>query len=147
MNRNSASVECVNNVMTSAATRPNVSARGLDTVLIVDEQVLVRSLLAEYLRGCGYRVLEARNVDEAVVALQRPLEPIHIVFTNAEHGFALSHWIRKRRPEIRIIISGTIERAAQAAAELCDNGPQAARPYDPQLLVQQIKSDVAKGEG
>jgi DNA-binding NtrC family response regulator len=146
MNRNSASVENVDNVMTGAETRPNVSARGSDTVLIVDEQVLVRTPVAEYLRGCGYRVLEARNADEALVALQRPLEPIHIVFSNAEHGFALSHWIRTHRPEIRIIISGTIERAAQAAAELCDKGPLAARPFDPQLLVQQIKSDIAKGE-
>jgi DNA-binding NtrC family response regulator len=134
-------------VMTSAETRPNVSARGSDTVLIVDEQVLVRTPVAEYLRGCGYRVLEARNADEAFVALQRPLEQIHIVFSNAEHGFALSHWIRTHRPEIRIIISGTIERAAQAAAELCDSGPIAKRPYDPQSLVQQIKSDMAKGEG
>jgi DNA-binding NtrC family response regulator len=147
MNRNSASVEHVNTVMTSAETRTNVSAGGSDAVLIVDEQVLVRTPLAEYLRRCGYRVLEARNADEALVALQRPLEQIHIVFSNAEHGFALSHWIRTHRPEIRIIINGTIERAAQAAAELCDAGPQAARPYDPQLLVQQIKSDVAKGEG
>jgi CheY-like chemotaxis protein len=147
MNRNSASVEHVNNVMTNAETRANVSARGRDTLLIVDGQVLVRTPVAEYLRGCGYRVLEARNADEALMVLQRPSEPIHIVFSNAEHGFTLSHWIRTRRLEIRIIICGTIERAAQAAAELCDAGPHAARPYDPQLLVQQIKSDIAKGEG
>lgn len=147
MNRNSASVERVNNVMTNAKTRPKVSAGGSDTVLIVDEQVLVRTPLAEYLRGCGYRVLEARSADEALAALQHSLEPIHIVFSNAAHGFALSRWIRMRRPGIKIIISGTVERAAQAAAELCDGGPHAARPYDPQLLVQQIKSDIAKGEG
>lgn len=132
--------------MNSAAIRPDVSGRESNTVLVLEKEVLVRASLAEYLRSCGYRVLEARNTAEALTILQESAEPVRVVLSGAENGFRLSGWLKANRPKIRIILAATAERAAHAAADLCDAGPRGKRPYDPQLLVQQIKASLAKRE-
>jgi len=108
--------------------------------------VLVRTQVAEYLRSCGFRVLETRNSDEALIVLQRSSETIRVVLSDAEQGFALSRWLRAHSPQIRIVLTGTFERAAQAAAELCESGPMAKRPYDPQILIQDIKASLARAQ-
>ena len=40
------------------------------TVLIVEDEVLTRIVLAQHLRDCGYRVLEAGNAAEAITVLE-----------------------------------------------------------------------------
>jgi DNA-binding response OmpR family regulator len=133
-------------MMTAAKSQPHFSSRGTDTVLIVDGNVLVRTQVAEYLRTCGFRVLEALNSDEALIVLQRSSETIRVVLSDAEQGFVLSRWLRAHSPQIRIVLIGSLERAAQAAAELCESGPMEKRPYDPQLLIQEIKASLAKAQ-
>jgi hypothetical protein len=41
-----------------------------NVVLVVEDEVLVRLSVAEYLRDCGYHVLEAANASEAVEVLR-----------------------------------------------------------------------------
>jgi CheY-like chemotaxis protein len=43
----------------------------VETVLVLDDDVLVRMPICQYLRDCGYRVLEAASADEATVILQK----------------------------------------------------------------------------
>ena len=133
-------------MMTAAKTRSAVSTGRMDTALLVDGNVLIRTPLAQYLRTCGFKVLEARNSDEALAILQNSADSIHVVLSDAEQGFVLSRWIKVHSAQIKIVLTGTFERAAQAAAELCESGPLANRPYDPQLLVQEIKASLAKAE-
>jgi len=131
--------------MNSAALRIDPSARGQQTILVLEREVITRALLADYLRSCGYRVLEARSAAEALTVLQESSEPIRAVLADAENGFKLSGWVKANRPEARVILAANAERASQAAAELCDEGPHRKRPYDPQLLIQRIRSQLAKG--
>jgi DNA-binding NtrC family response regulator len=118
------------------------------TILVVDDEVLVRSAIAEYLRDCGYRVIEGANAAEAVAVLQNKELRVAIVLSafdigGAMDGFALSRWAREHRPDIEMILAGTPEREASAAALLCDRGPMLARPYDPQLVHDRIKRMLA----
>lgn len=129
----------------TAKVRPQPSD-GLDIIIVVHENVLVRTSVAEYLRVCKFRVLETRNADEALIVLQGCKELIHAVLSDGPSGFVLSRWIKEHRPQIKIIRTGTLERAAQAAADLCQGGPAAKQPYDPQLLIQEIKAALAKAE-
>jgi DNA-binding response OmpR family regulator len=131
--------------MTNAALRSDVAAKAEETILVLERDVLTRSFLADYLRSCGYRVLEARSAAEALTILQESTEPIRVVLGDAENGFKLSGWVKANRPKIKVILAGNVEGASQAAADLCEMGPHGKRPYDPQLLVQRIKSHLGKG--
>jgi CheY-like chemotaxis protein len=46
-----------------------VDPHAIHTVLVVEDEMMVRMPIAEYLRDCGYNVLEAGNANEAIAAL------------------------------------------------------------------------------
>jgi CheY-like chemotaxis protein len=118
------------------------------SVLVVEDEVLVRLVIAEYLRLCGYRVLEAANADEAVLVLKHPDFGIGVVFTDVDipgsmDGFGLARWVRRHRPGLAVVLAGTLARAAEAAAELCENGPTLSKPYEPQVVADRIRRLLA----
>jgi CheY-like chemotaxis protein len=116
-----------------------------DTVLVAESDVMVRLGLAEYLRHCGYRVIEAASADEAMAVLTAmPEISLDVVLTAVElegssDGFALSKWVHANRPGLEVVLAGSIARAAHEAGELCDEGPHVRRPYEPEQVVEWIK--------
>jgi DNA-binding response OmpR family regulator len=113
-------------------------------ILIVDPDVVSRHPIAEYLRECGYRVLEAADTDEAMAIVNRQGVTVDILLadmaaTGKLDGFGLAHWVRENRADIKIILVGTVAREAAKAGDLCEEGPQLAKPYHPQLLLDRIK--------
>jgi hypothetical protein len=69
---------------------------------------------------------------------------VDVVFSAVEiggalDGFALSRWIRTARPGLDVILTGTLEKAAEEAGELCEEGPHLKKPYEPQQVVDWIK--------
>lgn len=119
------------------------------TVLVVEDEVLVRLVIAEYLRECGYRVHEAANADEAVAMLKSPDVSVDIVFSDlimpgSMDGFGLARWIRAHRPEIDVVLTSGIDRSAEIAGTLCEAGPLLEKPYEPQRVVDRIKQLLAR---
>jgi CheY-like chemotaxis protein len=119
----------------------------METVLVVEDEVVIRSSISEYLRRCAYRVLEAGDAEEALVILRKPSVKVDVLFTNIEmpgsvNGFELARRARELRPEIQVILTGTLERAADAAAGLCEDSPL-PKPYEPQVVVDRIKRLLA----
>jgi CheY-like chemotaxis protein len=117
------------------------------TVLVVEDEVFVRMVIAEYLRDCGYRVIEAASGDEALVLLQHLEIDIDVVFSDIEmpgsvDGFGLAKWLRSHRPGVDVILAGTVPRAADAAAELCESA-SLPKPYEPQVAVDRIRRLMA----
>ena len=118
-----------------------------ETVLVVEDEVYVRMVISEYLRGCGYKVIEAADADEALAVLQNPEIPVDIVFSDIEmpgtmDGFALSRWIRANRPDLDVILAGSVARAVGAATELCEEGAL-PKPYEPQAAADRIHRLIA----
>jgi DNA-binding NtrC family response regulator len=114
-----------------------------ETILVVEDDVLIRMPIAQYLRDCGYRVIEAVSADEAMTVLMHKETQVDMVFSDIEmpgstDGFGLSKWIRDNRPGIDIILTGTVPRALKAAKELCDDGPL-PKPYEPQAVHDYIR--------
>jgi DNA-binding response OmpR family regulator len=127
-------------------SRPTSSPIGTThpLLLVVDGDILVRTAIAEYLRNCGYKVIEAANSDEALVILDDAGLAIDVVLSVAMiggsmNGFALAQYVRIHRPELDIVLAGNLLSKAGATAELCDTGPKIARPYDPQKVVEHVK--------
>src|SRR5262245_37872956 len=59
----------------------------IPTVLVVEDDYLMCMAIAEHLRTCGYRVLEASNADEAIAALKADANidaRINVVFTDVQ---------------------------------------------------------------
>jgi CheY-like chemotaxis protein len=56
--------------MTNAALRADTAGCVEETILVLEREVLTRAFLSDYLRSCGYRVLEARSAAEALTVLQ-----------------------------------------------------------------------------
>jgi len=113
------------------------------TILIVEDEVIIRMNIAQYLRECGYRVIEAVNADEALEVLNSD-HAVDLVLSDVEmagsiDGFGLAQWIRTNKGGLQVILVGSPERAANTAAELCENGPTLSKPYEPQALIDLIR--------
>ena len=113
------------------------------TILVVEDEVLIRMVLAEHLRGCGYCVLEASNGAEAMQIL-RADRPIDLLLTDVGlpdgiSGFEIARRARRGRPDLAVIITSGTDRTLQPAADLRDDLPYVRKPYDPDVLVQTIR--------
>lgn len=114
------------------------------SILTVDGDIVSRHVIADYLRHCGYAVVEAASFDEALIALTEETLTIDVVLCDvsalgSQTGFELANWVRANRPELEVRLAGGVETAAQTAAELCESGPQLGRPYQPEAVVEYIK--------
>ncbi len=120
------------------------SSASVASVLIVNVDIVSRHAIADYLRHCGYAVVEAANTDEALIALREPTLSIDVIVCDIaaigeRSGFELASWVRENRPELEVRLAGTLEKAVSTAAELCESGPHLARPYEPDGVVNYIK--------
>jgi len=118
-----------------------------ETILVVEDDVLVRMPIAGYLRDCGYKVVEAASADEAMAVLLHQEIAIDVVFSDIEmpgtvDGFGLAKWIRDHRPGMDVILAGTLPRTIEAAHELCQAG-SLPKPYDAQTVHNHIRRLLA----
>jgi CheY-like chemotaxis protein len=97
-------------------TRAGGGGRGTETVLLVEDNDLVRTYAEEQLQALGYRVLVARTSAEALALADRDAS-IDLLFTDiimpgGMNGRKLAEAIRQVRPAIRVLYtSGYTENA------------------------------------
>jgi len=113
-------------------------------VLVVDGDVISRHAISDYLRHCGYSVVEAANTDEAMTALAEASLGVDIILCDmaaigSRSGFELAQWVRENRPGLEVRLAGNLDVAANTAANLCESGPHLRRPYEPRAVVDYIK--------
>lgn len=117
-------------------------------LIVADADVLIRNGLAEYLRHCGYKVIEAATSDEVIVALEEGALKIDALLADAElagryNAFELRIWVKDHHPDVEVILAGNVDSAAKAAGRLCNDGPHLRRPYDPESVAAHIKRLLA----
>src|ERR1051325_8090552 len=88
------------------------------TILVVEDDVLVRNLAAAYLRESGFKVIEATSADEAIRVLQADVQ-----MPGSMGGLGLAQWVRRERPWLKVILTSGAARTAKEAGVL-------AKPYD-----------------
>lgn len=79
------------------------------TVLLVESNISVRHALADYLRECGFKVLEALSGMEARTILAAGNIPVDVTLADAQTpgaGFSLASWVRATCPQVEMVLSG-----------------------------------------
>jgi DNA-binding response OmpR family regulator len=113
------------------------------TVLVVERDILARMVLADYLRDCGYKVVEGVNSDDVLAVLEAG-KKIDVVLAEVElgggiNGFELARLIRRNHPDIDVILTSGATGAAERAGDLCEEGPL-EKPYHPEEVVRRINA-------
>jgi DNA-binding response OmpR family regulator len=108
--------------------------------MVVDADILVRMVIAAYLRECGYKVIEGMAGSD-VFAVLNAGGGVDIVLADSQlpdmDGFTLAKKVRETYPNVDVILAGTVKRTAEKAGELCEDGPL-DRPYHPQEVLRRI---------
>ena len=127
--------------MLSRENKSRPSPANLETVLVAESDVLARMVLAEYLRDCGYEVIEAGTAEDKL-AMLRSDRKVDVLLLNARisggRGFELAHEVRTHHPGIDVVLTSGTAGTADKAGEICEDGPL-ERPYHPREIVSRIQ--------
>lgn len=112
------------------------------TILVLEPDVLVRTAISDFLRECGYHVIEGISAHDAWSVIQSG-QRLDVVFSEVQlsdngSGFSLASELRQTHPEIDVILNSGIHSAAEKSSELCEQGP-IRKPYHPQEVVRRIQ--------
>jgi hypothetical protein len=87
--------------------RGSRAERASETVLLVEDDVAVRSLIGDVLRRRGYRLLVAEDGVQALKLADEHASPIHLLITDvagsAGPDASVADAVRARRPETRVL--------------------------------------------
>lgn len=131
---------------------PTEAARNPDRpqcVLVVEDEVVVRMSVAAYLRDCGYQVVEAKTADEAMAVLGTQTK-IDVVFSDilmpgSMDGLALSRWLHRVQPQIKVLLTSAIVRNTEIAGQLwADDTGMLPKPYENSELLRRIETLIAR---
>lgn len=79
------------------------------TILLVEDEAIIRFELADFFRDAGYEVFEAGDADEAIAVLSEDLS-IRVVLTDIQlpgsmDGLKLAHYVRDRYPPTVLLLT------------------------------------------
>ena len=118
-----------------------------EAILLVEADILVRHPLAEYLRDCGYIVVEAASAAEARALVSSGELSFDGALVDAasvgDEAFAFVQWLRQSHPATSVSITGNIEKIANQAVKLCHDAPSLTKPLDHRAVLDQIKRMLA----
>ena len=129
----------------ASAHPPRTASRGgAETVLLVEDEALVRQLTHEILRRNGYRVLEAADGVEALAVVRDHPGHIDLLLTDVVmprmSGHELVELARPVRPEMRILyVSGYSEEAIARQGQLTKGIELLSKPFTPGVLTTKIR--------
>jgi len=110
-------------------------------VLIVEDDVLLRTVTASSLRDAGFEILEAANAGEAVTllnALSVDALISDLEIAGGMDGLALAKWVQDNGLNTKVVLTFSGE---QSLSETHDHAFFLAKPYD-DLSVRQILKKV-----
>lgn len=116
------------------------------TILVVEDEALIRMSTTATLEDAGFRVLEAQDSAEALEMLSRHAE-ITIMMTDVQmpggmNGLGLVAQVRRDRPDIRsIVVSGNTSALEASKAGATGFLP---KPYMAQTMVQAVADTIKR---
>jgi CheY-like chemotaxis protein len=120
---------------------------GPATILVVEDEVLIRLMIAQELRAAGFMVIEAVNASEALAVLQTT-NRVDALMTDIRlpgfmDGVRLATLVRSAWPQIKIIIASAYPPDTLAPG-LKDNF--IGKPYHPDRVIERIRKLLKGGD-
>jgi two-component system, response regulator PdtaR len=112
----------------------------MPTVLVVEDEVLIREFIKEELEAENYTVIEAGHAAEAIAVLEaRP--DIQLVFTDVDmpgtmDGARLAAYVRDRWPPVHIIVTSGKSRPLA----IPDNALFLTKPYRSESVIAAMRT-------
>ena len=136
------------------ATAEPRSVRGTETILLVEDEEGVRTLVRETLQSNGYKVLEARGAEQALAMFEEYCEPIHLIFTDVVMPQMSGNELAKRltllHPETKVLfMSGYTENAIVHHGVLDPGIFFLQKPFMPTTLLKKVREvlDTKRKDG
>jgi CheY-like chemotaxis protein len=129
-----------------ANSTENESDNSEVTVLVVDDEVTIRSTLAEAVRSWGYRAIEAATISETLAMVDRERPSAVLLDVKLPDGSSISvlEKLKKRSPEIVIImITGYVAPEDAFAAGVKQAYGYVTKPID-QAQVRSMLNEALK---
>jgi signal transduction histidine kinase len=130
------------------AARPDTtmpSARGTETVLVVEDDPSVKQLARHVLESAGFEVLSASNgLDALHTAREHKGSPIRLVVTDVimplMDGKVMADWLKTTDPDLKILFtSGYTDDAIAKHGVLGAEVEFLSKPYPPATLVRKVR--------
>jgi PAS domain S-box-containing protein len=117
---------------------------GTETILLVEDEDMVRRLVRETLERQGYKVLDAAGPVEALRIVQQHGEALHLLITDVVmpkmSGRELAEHALRERPDLKILyMSGYTDNAVLATDVLVSEMPFLQKPFSPEVLTRKVR--------
>ena len=118
--------------------------QGTETLLLVEDEDAVRTLVRNVLREKGYRILEASRGEEALELARQYGRPIDLLVTDVVmphmNGRELARRLTNLLPQIKVLyISGYADSAVWHQAGLDSGGAFLQKPFSPEALARKVR--------
>jgi DNA-binding response OmpR family regulator len=112
------------------------------TILIVDDEPIVRDVVARYLENDGYDILEASDGDDARAQIEAgsPSLVVLDVMLPGMDGLTLCRWIRKRGDIPVIMLTARGDEADRIVALDLGADDYVTKPFSPRELAARVRS-------
>lgn len=130
----------------------NPAPEGSETILLVEDESMVRSIFRRILQENGYFVLEATNGAEALALAQQFSYPIHLLITDLAmpkmNGLELVCELAALHPETRVLyLSGYSDGALPGYAPLNKTAAFLQKPFKSETFMEKVRELLAGGGG
>jgi len=121
------------------------SVRGAETILLVEDEDTLRALAQRILRRYGYTVVQAADAGEALAAIERYQEPIHLVVTDVimpggMGGGELVSKLSSVRPGMKVLFMSGYTDDVIGARGIVDPDLQfLQKPFTPDALARKVR--------
>lgn len=128
---------------------PNAAFRGSETILLVEDEEMVRALAQAILERNGYTVLAAKNVHDALWVVQDGSTAIHLLLTDTimpgMNGPELAQQVLAIRPAMKVLyMSGYTDKAFTSTTAWEPGTAFLQKPFTPQTLGQKVREILAE---
>ena len=114
----------------------------MTTVLVVDDEPIVREVVVEYLRRDGFRTVEAGdgNAAKALVESERPDLVVLDLMLPGDDGLSVCRWIRSRSALPVIMLTARGEEADRIVGLELGADDYVTKPFSPRELAARVRT-------